>query len=124
IRTLSGGNQQKVVLAKWLALGPRVLVLDEPTAGIDIGSKTEIITLLRGLASAGRAVIVISSEIPELLAVSDRIVIMHDGRLVRTVDRSNLDPGDDSDDAARVEFAERKLNNLIQEAAQAAGVLQ
>ncbi|WP_051447573.1 sugar ABC transporter ATP-binding protein [Rhizobium leguminosarum] len=124
IRTLSGGNQQKAVLGKWLALSPRILVLDEPTAGIDIGSKTEIVTLLRALASSGRAVIVISSEIPELLAVSDRIVIMHDGRLVRSVDRAHLDPGEDGDETARVEFAERKLNNLIQEAAQAAEVLQ
>lgn len=124
IRTLSGGNQQKAVLAKWLALGPRILVLDEPTAGIDIGSKTEIVTLLRALASAGRAVLVISSEIPELLAVSDRIVIMHEGRLVKSVDRASLRPGDEADDAAQVEFAERKLNGLIQEAAQAAEVLQ
>nr|WP_153499148.1 sugar ABC transporter ATP-binding protein [Sinorhizobium meliloti] len=124
IRTLSGGNQQKAVLGKWLALAPRVLVLDEPTAGIDIGSKSEIVALLRSLAAAGRAVLVISSEIPELLAVSDRIVIMHEGRLVRTLDREKLDPQDETDDAARVEFAERKLNNLIQEAAQAAEVLQ
>ncbi|MBB4291469.1 ribose transport system ATP-binding protein [Rhizobium leguminosarum] len=124
IRTLSGGNQQKAVLGKWLALAPRILVLDEPTAGIDIGSKSEIVALLRSLASAGRAVLVISSEIPELLAVSDRIVIMHEGRLVRSVDRENLNPQDQTDNAATLEFAERKLNNLIQEAAQAAEVLQ
>lgn len=124
IRTLSGGNQQKAVLAKWLALGPKILVLDEPTAGIDIGSKSEIVALLRSLASAGGAVIVISSEVPELLAVSDRIVIMHDGRLAGKVDRDDLNPLGEVDAATSVEFAERKLNNLIQEAARSAEALK
>lgn len=124
IRTLSGGNQQKAVLGKWLALAPRILVLDEPTAGIDIGSKTEIVTLLRKLAADGRAVVVISSELPELLAAADRVVIMHEGRLVRSVSRPSLNPDSPADEAVTLEHAERKLNNLIQEAAQKAGAIQ
>ena len=81
VRSLSGGNQQKVVLAKWLAADPDVLVLDEPTAGIDIGSKSEIIALVRDLARAGKAIILISSELMELLAASDRILLMSEGRV-------------------------------------------
>ena len=80
--SLSGGNQQKVVLAKWLALAPKVLILDEPTRGIDVGSKEQIYTLLRSLADAGTAVIVISSELVEVLGLSDRILVMADGRIV------------------------------------------
>jgi len=79
---LSGGNQQKVVIAKWLAADPRLLIVDEPTNGIDIGAKTEIHRLLRELANQGMAVIMISSELPEVLAVSDRILVMRRGRLV------------------------------------------
>jgi ribose transport system ATP-binding protein len=78
---LSGGNQQKVVLAKWLEAGPRVLLLDEPTRGIDIGSKQEIYRLLRQLADGGLAVIVISSELIEVIGVSDRILVIAEGRL-------------------------------------------
>ena len=80
--SLSGGNQQKVVLAKWLALDPKVLILDEPTRGIDVGSKEQIYTLLRALADNGTAVIVISSELVEVLGLSDRILVMADGRIV------------------------------------------
>ena len=80
--SLSGGNQQKVVLAKWLALDPKVLILDEPTRGIDVGSKEQIYTLLRSLADNGTAVIVISSELVEVLGLSDRILVMADGRIV------------------------------------------
>jgi ABC-type sugar transport system ATPase subunit len=80
--SLSGGNQQKVVLAKWLALDPKVLILDEPTRGIDVGSKQQIYTLLRSLADNGTAVIVISSELVEVLGLSDRILVMADGRIV------------------------------------------
>jgi putative multiple sugar transport system ATP-binding protein len=79
---LSGGNQQKVVLAKWLFSGPDILILDEPTRGIDVGAKYEIYGIINQLAEAGKAVVVISSEMPELLGVSDRIYVMNDGRFV------------------------------------------
>jgi putative multiple sugar transport system ATP-binding protein len=78
---LSGGNQQKVVLSKWLFAGPEVLILDEPTRGIDVGAKYEIYTIIRDLAAAGRSIIVISSEMPELLGITDRIYVMNEGRL-------------------------------------------
>jgi putative multiple sugar transport system ATP-binding protein len=79
---LSGGNQQKVVLSKWLFAGPDVLILDEPTRGIDVGAKYEIYGIINQLAEAGKAVIVISSEMPELLGISDRIYVMNEGRFV------------------------------------------
>ncbi len=79
---LSGGNQQKVVLSKWLFSGPDILILDEPTRGIDVGAKYEIYGIINELAEAGKAVIVISSEMPELLGISDRIYVMNDGRFV------------------------------------------
>jgi putative multiple sugar transport system ATP-binding protein len=79
---LSGGNQQKVVLSKWLFSGPDVLILDEPTRGIDVGAKYEIYGIINELAAAGKAVIVISSEMPELLGISDRIYVMNEGRFV------------------------------------------
>jgi ribose transport system ATP-binding protein len=82
VRFLSGGNQQKVVLARWLALGPRILLFDEPTRGIDVGAKAAIHDLIRRLADDGAAVLMISSELPELLGMSDRLVVMRDGRLV------------------------------------------
>ncbi|WP_179756307.1 ATP-binding cassette domain-containing protein [Kineococcus aurantiacus] len=82
VRLLSGGNQQKVVLAKWMGTDPDVLILDEPTAGVDIGTKSEIVEMIRGLAADGKGVIVISSEYPELLAVSDRVLIVRDGTVV------------------------------------------
>jgi inositol transport system ATP-binding protein len=81
IAGLSGGNQQKVTLARWLALGPKVLIVDEPTRGIDIGAKVEVHNLLFELARSGIAVIAISSELPEVLAISDRIVTMREGRV-------------------------------------------
>ncbi|GLH99629.1 sugar ABC transporter ATP-binding protein [Phytohabitans aurantiacus] len=81
IRYLSGGNQQKVVLAKWLALGPRILLFDEPTRGIDVGAKSAIHDLVRQLARDGAAVLMVSSELPELLGMSDRIIVMRDGRI-------------------------------------------
>lgn len=90
VRLLSGGNQQKVVLAKWLGTDPDVLILDEPTAGVDIGTKSEILDMIRDLASAGKAVIVISSEYPELLAVSDRILVLKDGSVIRDMPRSEI----------------------------------
>jgi ribose transport system ATP-binding protein len=83
VGNLSGGNQQKIVIGKWLSMRPEVLIVDEPTRGIDVGSKSEIHMLLRELAKQGYAVIVISSEMPEVLHVSDRIVAMHAGRITR-----------------------------------------
>jgi ABC-type sugar transport system ATPase subunit len=81
VLTLSGGNQQKVVLARFLALQPRVLLLDEPTRGVDVATKSQIYTLVRQRAAAGCAVLIVSSELPELLGLSDRIVVIHDGRV-------------------------------------------
>ncbi|MGX1498046.1 ABC-type sugar transport system ATPase subunit [Labrenzia sp. MBR-25] len=81
---LSGGNQQKIVIGKWLCMHPSVLIVDEPTRGIDVGSKSEIHNLIRDLASQGYAIIVISSEMPEVLHVSDRIVAMYSGEIIRT----------------------------------------
>ena len=80
-RTLSGGNQQKVVLAKWLGTHPRILILDEPTRGIDIGTKASVHALMSSLASDGIAILMISSELPEVLGMSDRILVMHEGRM-------------------------------------------
>jgi ABC-type sugar transport system ATPase subunit len=79
---LSGGNQQKVVLGKWLALGSRILILDEPTPGVDIGAKAEIYTLIRKVADQGAAVLLISSDLPELIGLSDRVLVMSKGRIV------------------------------------------
>ena len=85
VETLSGGNQQKVALARWLALRPRVILLDEPTRGVDVGAKAEIHALVRRLASEGAAVLVVSSELPEVLQVSDRIAVMARGRVAGVV---------------------------------------
>ncbi|HLW90380.1 MAG TPA: sugar ABC transporter ATP-binding protein [Roseiarcus sp.] len=87
IANLSGGNQQKVVLARWLALRPKVLIVDEPTRGIDVGAKVEVHNLLFELARAGIAIIAISSELPEVLAISDRIVTMREGRVTGEISR-------------------------------------
>jgi putative multiple sugar transport system ATP-binding protein len=88
---LSGGNQQKVVLSKWLFSGPDVLILDEPTRGIDVGAKYEIYGIINQLAEAGKAVIVISSEMPELLGISDRIYVMNEGRFVAEMPAKEAD---------------------------------
>jgi ribose transport system ATP-binding protein len=85
--SLSGGNQQKVVLAKWLAMQPKVMIFDEPTRGIDIGAKTEIYRLMRGLADAGVAVLMISSDMEEVIGVSDRVAVMHEGAISGILDR-------------------------------------
>jgi ribose transport system ATP-binding protein len=87
---LSGGNQQKIILAKWLANDPTILILDEPTIGVDIGAKTEIIDVIRELADSGKAILVISSELPELLALSDRVIVMHDGKITREMKRKDI----------------------------------
>jgi rhamnose transport system ATP-binding protein len=89
---LSGGNQQKVVLAKWLAAEPTVLILDEPTRGIDIGAKAEVHRIMSQLAADGMALILISSELPEMLGMADRIVVMHEGVVTAEFDRRQADP--------------------------------
>jgi ribose transport system ATP-binding protein len=85
IRTLSGGNQQKALLARWSAALPKVFIVDEPTRGIDVGAKSEIHRLLRLYADAGNGVIVVSSEMPELIGLCDRILVLHEGRLAGEV---------------------------------------
>jgi ribose transport system ATP-binding protein len=87
---LSGGNQQKVVLAKWLALAPKVLIFDEPTRGIDVGAKAEIYALIRDLAGRDVSIIAISSEMEEVLGISDRIAVMHEGKITGTLERSQF----------------------------------
>ena len=82
---LSGGNQQKVVLAKWLETNPTVVILDEPTRGVDVGAKFEIYKLMRQLNDRGIAIVMISSELPEVIGMSDRILVMNDGRIVGEV---------------------------------------
>ena len=84
--SLSGGNQQKALVARWLLTNPEVLILDEPTRGIDVGAKSEIYSIISQLASEGKSIIMISSELPEILGMSDRIVIMHEGRVTGTLD--------------------------------------
>ena len=91
VANLSGGNQQKVVLARWLALQPKVLIVDEPTRGIDVGAKVEVHNLLFEMARSGIAVIAISSELPEVLAISDRIVTMREGRVTGEIARADAD---------------------------------
>lgn len=116
VNTLSGGNQQKVVVAKWLAMTPSILVLDEPAAGIDIGSKSEIVRLIRQLARNGCAILLISSEMPVLLASCDRIVVMSDGHIVSDIPRRQLNSTSStvSDEGERLRYAERQLLRAIQ----------
>lgn len=91
IENLSGGNQQKVLIARWLMTNPKILILDEPTRGIDVGAKAEIHSLITKLAHKGLAVVMISSEMPEVLGMSDRILVMHEGRATGILDRSEAD---------------------------------
>ncbi|GIJ52301.1 ribose import ATP-binding protein RbsA [Virgisporangium aliadipatigenens] len=91
VSTLSGGNQQKVVLAKWLATEPGVLIVDEPTRGIDVGTKAEVHRLLSALAADGVAVLMVSSELPEVLGMADRVLVMHEGRLTADIPRASAD---------------------------------
>jgi ribose transport system ATP-binding protein len=104
VRLLSGGNQQKVAIAKWLATDPDVLILDEPTAGVDIGTKTELVAMIRELAARGKGILLISSEAPELLAAADRILVLRDGAVRRSVNRNDV-------------ASEAALEELLQEAA-------
>jgi D-xylose transport system ATP-binding protein len=90
--TLSGGNQQKVVLAKWLLTNPRVLFLDEPTRGIDVGAKQEIYAQINALAKNGLAIVLVSSELPEVLGLSDRILVLHEGRMTGEFTRAGATP--------------------------------
>ena len=90
--TLSGGNQQKVVLGKWLLTEPKVLFLDEPTRGIDVGAKQEIYAEINRLAKAGMAIVLVSSELPEVLGLSDRVIVLHEGRMAAEFTRSNASP--------------------------------
>ncbi|KFC71355.1 Ribose ABC transport system, ATP-binding protein RbsA [Devosia sp. LC5] len=92
VSTLSGGNQQKVVIAKWLATLPKVIILDEPTKGIDIGSKAAVHGFMAELVAQGLSVIMVSSELPEVMGMSDRIVVMREGRIVDTLDNKGLAP--------------------------------
>ncbi len=91
VRTLSGGNQQKVVLARWLLRGCRLLILDEPTRGVDVGARTEIYRLVRQLADSGVGVLMVSSEIPEVLGLSDRVLVVREGRVVHTGPADGID---------------------------------
>jgi ABC-type sugar transport system ATPase subunit len=90
--TLSGGNQQKVVLAKWLLTNPRVLFLDEPTRGIDVGAKQEIYGQINKLAKSGLAIVLVSSELPEVLGLADRVLVLHEGRLTGEFTRASATP--------------------------------
>jgi ribose transport system ATP-binding protein len=90
VGTLSGGNQQKVVLARWLSMKPRVIVFDEPTRGIDVGAKNEIYELMRSLADSGVAILMISSDMEEVIGVSDRIAVMHEGAIGGFLEREQF----------------------------------
>ena len=87
VNNLSGGNQQKVVIAKWLATNPRVLLLDEPTRGVDVAAKVEIYQLMNKLAKEGVAIVMVSSDLPEVLSMSDRLLIMHEGQAIKELDK-------------------------------------
>ncbi len=90
VGTLSGGNQQKVVIGKWLATAPKVIILDEPTKGIDIGSKAAVHAFISELAGEGLSIIMISSELPEILGMSDRVLVMREGLMAGLYDRAGL----------------------------------
>lgn len=91
VKSLSGGNQQKVVIAKWLGINPTILILDEPTRGVDVGAKKEIYSIMNELTESGVAIIMISSELPEVLGVSDRIMVMHEGEITAFLNRDEAD---------------------------------
>lgn len=91
VKSLSGGNQQKIVIAKWLGIKPKILILDEPTRGVDVGAKKEIYNIINELTEKGVAIIMISSELPEVLGISDRIMVVHEGSLAKIFDKSDAD---------------------------------
>jgi methyl-galactoside transport system ATP-binding protein len=105
IRSLSGGNQQKVIIGRWLLTNPDVLLLDEPTRGIDVGAKYEIYQLIINLAKSGKSVIVVSSEMPELIGLTNRILVMSNGYMAGIVDTAT------TDQAAIFNLATKYLNN-------------
>jgi ribose transport system ATP-binding protein len=107
IRNLSGGNQQKVVLGKWLSMRPNAVIFDEPTRGIDVGAKSEIYTLMNELAAQGKSIIMISSELPEILRMSDRIVVMCEGRITGELDIS------DASQESIMEYATRRTQKSL-----------
>jgi len=90
IQNLSGGNQQKVLLARWLLTDPDILIVDEPTRGIDVGAKTEIHNIISELAAMGKAIIVISSELPEVMGIADRVVVMRESKVTGIIKRSEM----------------------------------
>lgn len=102
IKSLSGGNQQKVIISRWLAKGSKILLLDEPTRGIDVGAKLEIYNLIKELSHKGYSVLVVSSELPEIVKMCDRVLLMNNGRIVESLDRKHMD--------------EDRINHLISEA--------
>ena len=91
VSSLSGGNQQKVVLAKWMLSNPDILILDEPTRGIDVGAKYEIYSIINDLVKMGKAVIIISSELPEIIGMSDRVYVLNDGKIVGELQKEEVD---------------------------------
>ena len=91
VGNLSGGNQQKVVLASWLATHPKILILDEPTRGIDVGAKAEIYAIMNDLVQNGVSIIMVSSELPEVIGMCDRVVVMRSGEVSAVLDRSEAD---------------------------------
>jgi len=104
IKNLSGGNQQKVLISRWLLTEPDLLILDEPTRGIDVGAKSEIYRLMTELVRSGKAIIMISSELPEVLGMSDRIMVMHTGDKVGELSRAEATTGKDPSDGHGDEF--------------------
>lgn len=90
IKFLSGGNQQKCILARWLISGSNILILDEPTRGIDVGAKQDVYTIIRELAKNGLAILLVSSEMPEILNLSDRVIVMHEGEITAELEGSDI----------------------------------
>ena len=88
VMNLSGGNQQKVLLSMWLSADPKILLIDEPTRGVDVGAKAEIHALLRGIAAEGKGVLMVSSELPEIMAACDRVIVMFEGRITGILDNN------------------------------------
>ncbi|AGK52416.1 sugar ABC transporter ATP-binding protein [Bacillus sp. 1NLA3E] len=91
VKSLSGGNQQKIVIGKWLGINPKILILDEPTRGVDVGAKKEIYQLMNDLTKQGVAIIMVSSELPEILGMSDRVLVVHEGKISAVIDKANAD---------------------------------
>ena len=90
VKSLSGGNQQKVVIAKWLGIEPDILFLDEPTRGVDVGAKKEIYSIINELAERGVAIVMISSELPEVIGMADRVLVMHEGQLMANLPKEEM----------------------------------